>query len=217
MASKRLVFCIGLIASAGACGGATSFQGPAARPIVGTLPPPPPPKPEPPKPTPRVEVRDNQIVIKDKIQFEVDKASIKAESNSLLDEIVATFKSNPQIKKVSIDGHASSEGSAVFNKKLSDDRAKAVMAYLVAHGVEAARVTAQGFGSERPIADNATEDGREKNRRVEFNILEQEVTKSKVEVDPTTGKEKIVESTTSVVTSPEAPAPDAHKTEGGSK
>jgi outer membrane protein OmpA-like peptidoglycan-associated protein len=186
-----------------ACGGTTAFQGTTPQAIVGTLPAPPPAKPEPPPPPPpRVEVRDNQIVIHEKIQFDLDKATIKLESSSLLDEIVATFQKNTQIKKVEIDGHASSDGNAAFNQKLSDERAKAVMAYLVAHGVDKARVTAKGWGATKPIADNATEDGRENNRRVEFNILDQVVTKNKVEIDPTTGKEKVVESSTSDVTSP---------------
>jgi outer membrane protein OmpA-like peptidoglycan-associated protein len=188
---------IGLLLFAAACGGSTAFQGSSTAPIVGSLPPP--PKSEPPPPPPRVVVRDNQIVISEKIQFDFDKATIKSESDSLLNEIVATFASHPQIKRVSIDGFASNEGNAAFNKKLSDDRAKAVMAYLVAHGVDQSRLTARGWGIEHPIADNATEEGREKNRRVEFNIIEQEVTKSRVEIDQKTGHEKAVESSTSDV------------------
>ena len=161
-----------------------------------------------------MEIRNNQIVISEKIQFDLDKATIKPAPNSLLDEIVATFKKNPQIKRVSINGVASSEGGAAFNKRLSDNRAKAVMAYLVGHGVEQGRVTAKGWGTEKPIADNSTEEGREKNRRVEFNILEQEVTKQKAEIDPATGKEKVVESSTSDVKVPETPAAP---TKGASK
>jgi outer membrane protein OmpA-like peptidoglycan-associated protein len=194
-----------------ACGGSTAFQGSASQAIVGTPPPPPVVKADPPPPPPRVEVHDNQIVISEKIQFDDAKATIKPESNSLLDEIVASFQKNAQIKKVSIDGFASSEGDATFNKKLSDDRAKAVMAYLVAHGVDKGRVTAKGYGADKPIADNSTEDGREKNRRVEFNIVEQEVTKQKVEIDPKTGKEKVVESTTTDLKAPE-PEPAAMST-----
>lgn len=191
-----------------ACAGTTVFEGAAAQPVMGTLPPPPPPvvKATPPPP-PRVEVRDNQIAISEKIQFDVDKATIKPESNSLLDEVAATFKSHPQIKKVSIDGFASNEGSADFNRRLSDERAKAVMAYLISHGVEKERLSAKGWGSDKPIADNTTEDGREKNRRVEFNIVEQEVTKQKVEIDPTTGKEKVVETSTADVKAPDETKP----------
>jgi len=195
-----------------ACGGGTTvFQGAGAIAIVGTPPAPPPPPPkkeEPPAPPPRVEIRDNKIDFKEKIQFEEAKAVIKPESFSLLDDIVKVIKENPQIKKLAIEGHASAEGDAKKNLKLSDDRAKAVMKYCVDHGIEAPRLTAKGFGVTKPIADNATEEGREKNRRVEFNITEQDVTKKKIEIDPKTGKEKVIGETKQTLKDkePEAPA-----------
>lgn len=128
----------------------------------------------------------------------------------MLDEVVALINKNPQLKKISIDGHASAEGTAAANKKLSDERAKSVMAYLVGHGVQQERLSATGWGIEKPIADNATEEGREKNRRVEFNIIEQDVTQRKVELDPVTGKErKVLDSSTQVVKSPEPTPPAA--------
>lgn len=198
------------------CGGVTIFRGAASMSIVGSLPPPPPPKEE--APPPRVEVRDNKIAISEKIQFDFNKATIKPESNSLLDEIVTVIKKNPQIKKIAIDGHASAEGIAIFNKKLSDERAKSVMAYLTSHGIEVERLSAHGWGSEKPIAENTTEEGREKNRRVEFNIVEQDVTQRKVELDPATGKEKrVLETSTQSIKSPEppspSPAPESAKTQ----
>jgi OOP family OmpA-OmpF porin len=196
-----------LLPSSG-CGGVTEFRGTATQSIVGTLPPPPPPPPKVEAPPPRVEVRDNKIEIHEKIQFDHNKATIKPESHGLLDEVVEVIKKNPHIKKISIDGHASAEGNAAANKKLSDDRAKSVMAYLVGKGIAAAQLSAHGWGSEKPIADNGTEEGREKNRRVEFNIVEQDVTKRKVELDPVTGKEnKVLESSTQAVTTPEPAAP----------
>lgn len=178
-----------------ACGGQSAFSGNinvAGDPPPIPAPPPPPPKEEP-KPAPRVEVRDNKIQINEKIQFELAKAIIKAESNSLLDEIVQVIKDNAHIKKIAIEGHASSDGNDAFNLRLSDDRSKAVMKYLTDHGIDAARLTAKGFGETKPIGDNETEEGRELNRRVEFNIVEQEVTKKKVSIDPKTGKETVVE------------------------
>ncbi len=191
------------------CGGVTTFRGDSAFSITGT-PPPPPPAPKVEAPPPRVEVRDNQIAISEKIQFDLNKATIKPESHSLLDEIVKVIKENPQIKKISIDGHASAEGNAAMNKKLSDDRAKSVMAYLVGHGIDQARLSAKGWGIEKPIADNNTEEGREKNRRVEFNIVEQDVTKRKVEIDPVTGKEKkVLESSTQSVKAEEPAAQES--------
>ena len=89
--------------------------------------------------------------------------------------------------------------------KLSDERAKSVRKYLVDHGVEADRLIAKGFGITKPLAPNDTEEGREKNRRVEFNIMEQDVTKRKVEIDPATGKEKVIEETKTTVSKPVAP------------
>jgi len=177
-----------------ACGGQMPFSGRIE--VAGDPPPlpppPPPPKVEKPKPPSRVEVRDNKIEIREKIQFEQAKAAIKTESHDLLNEIVKVIQENPHIKKIAIEGHASSDGNKAFNKKLSDDRAKSVRKYLVEHGIPEAALTAKGFGDEKPIADNETEEGREQNRRVEFNIVEQEVTKKKVEIDAS-GKEKVLE------------------------
>jgi OOP family OmpA-OmpF porin len=177
------------------CGGTMAFQGQSALTIVGNppAPAPPPPVEEPPAPPPRVEVRDDRIEIREKIQFEYAKANILAESHDLLNEITDVIQKNPHIKKISIEGHASSEGNPDFNRRLSDDRAKAVMAYLAEKGIDKGRLTAKGYGADKPIANNETEDGREKNRRVEFNIVEQDITQKKVEVDPATGKEKVVE------------------------
>ena len=178
-----------------ACGGTIAFQGQNSIGVVGTPPAPPPPPPppeEPPAPPARVEVRDNKIEIKEKIQFEYNKAVILPASFGLLDEIKDVITKNAHIKKIAIEGHASSEGDAKHNLKLSDERAKSVMKYLVDKGVDAGRLTAKGFGVTRPIADNATEEGKEKNRRVEFLIVEQDITQKKVEVDQS-GQEKVIE------------------------
>jgi outer membrane protein OmpA-like peptidoglycan-associated protein len=201
-----------------ACGGTIAFNGENPIGIVGTPPapppPPPPPKEEPPPPPARVEVRDNKIQIKEKIQFEYNKAVILPASFGLLDEIVDVIKKNSHLKKIAIEGHASSEGDAKHNLKLSDDRAKSVMKYLVDKGVDAGRLTAKGFGSQRPIADNATDEGKEKNRRVEFLIIEQDITQKKVEVDHT-GKEKVLEEnkTTEKKDEPAPSTDDKKKTE----
>ena len=158
--------------------------------------PPPPPAPTPP---PRVEVRDNKIAISEKIQFAHDEATIMAVSFGLLDEIVAVIEKNPHIKKIQIEGHASSEGGVRHNQKLSEARARSVMKYLTEHGIAQDTLIAKGFGVDKPIADNATEPGREQNRRVEFNIIEQDVTKRRVEIDPRTGREKVLEQNVSHV------------------
>ncbi|MGB0680809.1 MAG: OmpA family protein [Polyangiales bacterium] len=158
----------------------------------------PPPPPEPAPAQPRVEVVDNKIVIHEKIQFEFNKAIIREESFSLLQEIAQTIKNNPQIKKIRIEGHASSEGSDDYNLKLSTERAAAVLTHLVEKtGIDNAKLVSEGYGETKPIASNNNEVGREKNRRVEFTILEQDVTTERYEVDPNTGEKKLVEKQTS--------------------
>jgi outer membrane protein OmpA-like peptidoglycan-associated protein len=72
-----------------------------------------------------------------------------------------------------VEGHTDSSGAAGHNKELSQKRAESVRAFLVKEGVSGKRLVAKGFGPDKPIADNATDEGKEKNRRVEFNILKQ--------------------------------------------
>jgi outer membrane protein OmpA-like peptidoglycan-associated protein len=190
----------GLVAfAATACGGVITFQDEAAIAIMGTPPPPPPPEPEPVQPK-RVELRDNKIVINEKIQFAYNDAKILEVSHSLLDEVAKVIKENPHVKKIAIEGHASSEGADEHNLKLSDRRAKSVKAYLVDQGgIPATKLTAEGFGEKRLLVSEDGLEGpeleaaREKNRRVEFNVVEQDVTQKKVEIDPDTGKEKVLE------------------------
>jgi OOP family OmpA-OmpF porin len=167
------------------CGGVTTFHSAAPISIAGT------PLPLPAAP-PRVEVRNNEIIIHEKVQFDFDKATIKPVSNSLLDEVVAVIQKNPQIKRLEVQGHASSEGDADHNMKLSDARANAVMKYLLSKGVTKERMTSKGYGITKPLADNGTEEGREQNRRVQFVILDQEVVEKKVEID-SSGKERVLE------------------------
>lgn len=161
------------------CKSATPFSGETVIGLAQPKPPPPPPAPppEPPPPPPeapkRVEVKADRIVINEKIQFEVNKATIRPESDSLLDEIAKTIKEHAEIKKVRVEGHASKDGSAALNLTLSDNRAKAVVAALVKRGVAGGVLEPKGFGDKQPIADNDTPEGREKNRRVEFVIVEQ--------------------------------------------
>lgn len=182
--------------SLAACSGSLAFSDTAPLVVMGTPPPPPEPPPPPPPPPPpepkRVEVTQDQIVIHEKIQFETDKAVIKPESFGLLDEITAAVRDTPQIKKLSIEGHTDSTGSDKYNRKLSDQRAASVKAYLVEHGIDAGRLVSKGWGESKPIGDNATEDGREQNRRVEFIILEQDKIKKTYEIDPQTGEKREV-------------------------
>ena len=172
--ATRLLALSSFALGAVACGGTIDFKDKSALTIEGKGPAKPKPKEEKKK---RVEVKADKIEITEKIQFAKAKAEILSASNELLDEIVATVKENPQIQKIAIEGHTSSEGSADFNRKLSQDRAQAVLDYLVSHGIDKGRLEAKGYGPDNPIAGNDTEEDREKNRRVEFNIKKQAAAK----------------------------------------
>jgi outer membrane protein OmpA-like peptidoglycan-associated protein len=172
---KARLFIAGLLATMVASGCAPQvFGDDTGIAILGSAPPPvAAPEPEPQK---RVEVRENKIVINEKVQFELDSDKILPVSHDLLNEVAKVIKDNPQIKAIEVEGHASAEGSDDHNQKLSDRRAKAVMKYLTkTAGTPKAMLTSKGYGETRPIADNETEDGREKNRRVEFTITQQDV------------------------------------------
>jgi OOP family OmpA-OmpF porin len=183
-----------------ACSKPVAFQGDRILQVTGPAAAPPVAQPESP---PRVEVRDNKIAISEKIQFAYDKADILPASFGLLDEVASVITKHPHIKRIRIEGHASADGEATHNMKLSEARASSVMAYLVKKGVSKALLVSRGFGITKPIADNATEDGREKNRRVEFNIIEQDVTMKKVEIDKS-GKEKVLEESKQTIKSPDS-------------
>ena len=120
----------------------------------------------------RVVVEQKQIVILEKVFFDLDSAVIQARSFPVLDEVARVLRENPQIKKVEIAGHTDNQGSAVRNRRLGQSRAEAVRDYLVGKGVAADRLLPKGYGSDRLIDLARTEDAHAKNRRVEFLILE---------------------------------------------
>lgn len=159
-----------------ACASYTDYKGDSL--VMGFKPPPPPPPPvtasapppEPEKPK-RVEVKGDKVEIHEKIQFDDGKATIRPASDGLLDEIAAAIKTIEPKRKVRVEGHSSAEGDKAKNQKLSEARSKSVVDALVKRGVPADQLVSKGFGSSQPIADNATEEGREANRRVDFIIL----------------------------------------------
>jgi outer membrane protein OmpA-like peptidoglycan-associated protein len=101
------------------------------------------------------------------ILFDVDSATIRPESKPVLDEVVASLAAQPGWQ-LTIEGHTDSTGSAEHNRVLSQQRADAVKAYLVAAGIDPTRLQTAGFGASQPVADNSTELGRSQNRRVEL-------------------------------------------------
>lgn len=104
------------------------------------------------------------------IFFETGKAELKTESYSELNRVIDFLQKNPNVK-IELSGHTDNVGNADFNKSLSQKRADAVMAYLVSKGIDPSRLVAKGYGMEKPVADNATDEGKAMNRRVEFTIL----------------------------------------------
>lgn len=127
----------------------------------------------PPAPEPRVVLTESSIKINEKVQFAIDSDDLLPESHSLLNEVAAVLKKNPQIELVRVEGHTDNTGKRDYNMRLSMMRAASVRAYLVNQGISPERLVPKGFGPQRPIASNDTEAGRDKNRRVEFNILKQ--------------------------------------------
>jgi outer membrane protein OmpA-like peptidoglycan-associated protein len=109
--------------------------------------------------------RDGHIALY--INFDTGKATIRPESKPIIIQIVEMLKANAGLA-VSVEGHTDNVGSPKSNQTLSDERAKTVAAAIVAQGIDAKRLSALGHGQDKPVADNKTEEGRAKNRRVEL-------------------------------------------------
>jgi OOP family OmpA-OmpF porin len=155
--------------------------GQAAPEVAIKTPPPPPPEPEPvkapepePEPTPpppKATLAGEKIDLSETVQFETDSAVLVDRSKQLLDDVARELSEHPEVKRVVIEGHTDAVASKRHNMKLSQDRVASVKAYLLSKGVEAKRLTTKAFGETKPIASNKTEEGRAKNRRVDFKVL----------------------------------------------
>lgn len=115
-----------------------------------------------------------EIQILKRVEFATGSAVLLPQSFPILDEVLALLNANQDIKKVGIEGHTDNRGGRDMNMRLSQSRAESVMKYLVDKGIISGRLTAKGHGYDRPIDTNDTADGRQRNRRVEFHILEQD-------------------------------------------
>lgn len=101
------------------------------------------------------------------IHFDTGKATIQPDSENILSEIAKLLQQNADLK-LRVEGHTDTQGSAAANQILSEKRAQAVVVWLTTHNVPAGRLSAKGLGQTQPVADNSSEDGRAKNRRVEL-------------------------------------------------
>lgn len=112
----------------------------------------------------------NSIVLRN-IFFDSDKATIRNESNGELERLVKLLRENPSIK-IELASHTDSDGGLEYNDKLSNTRSSSVVDYLIGKGIPSTRLVARGYGETKPIAANDNKDGKQKNRRTEFKILE---------------------------------------------
>jgi outer membrane protein OmpA-like peptidoglycan-associated protein len=101
------------------------------------------------------------------INFDTGKATIKPESEKVLSEVLKLVRENAGLR-LRIEGHTDNVGAAAANRKLSEERANAVRAWLIQKGASAAALSAAGFGDSKPVAENSSDDGRARNRRVEL-------------------------------------------------
>jgi len=126
----------------------------SAAPTSATPPPPTPPDPQ-------------QTIVLSDIYFDTNSATLKLDSGAALENVIQSLKANPSLH-VEMQGHTDNSGSTDHNLKLSRERTASVMQWLTSHGIAAERLTSEGYGASKPIADNGTIEGRAKNRRVEF-------------------------------------------------
>jgi outer membrane protein OmpA-like peptidoglycan-associated protein len=118
-----------------------------------------------------VRITDTQIEIDERILFQTGKAVIMNESYGILGSVAQVMRDYEDFK-ISVDGHTDNVGSSSYNQRLSQKRAEAVRRHLIEkENISTSRLKARGFGESKPIGDNETESGREKNRRVEFNLI----------------------------------------------
>ena len=115
---------------------------------------------------------EEKIVITQKIHFEFAKANIRPVSYPIVDDVAYLLQRNPQIRLVRVEGHTDWIGGDAANQTLSERRANAVRDYLVAKGIEPDRLVAVGYGETRPVADNNSVEGRARNRRTEFTVVQ---------------------------------------------
>ncbi|MDX5320636.1 MAG: OmpA family protein [Bacteroidota bacterium] len=116
------------------------------------------------------KLKVDEHVVLNNVFFDVDKYDLKSESRVELDKLVDFMNANPSLK-IEIGGHTDNTGNPGANQKLSEDRARSVYAYLVEKGINANRLRFKGYGANKPIATNDSEEGRKKNRRTEYRII----------------------------------------------
>lgn len=121
---------------------------------------------------PNVSVTAREVKLGTQIHFVTNSASISPDSQALLQEIASVLSQHSEIRRLEIQGHTDDTGGAAYNKRLSQDRAEAVRSALVGLGVEASRLSAVGYGADKPLVPNSGDANRARNRRVQLIILD---------------------------------------------
>ena len=122
----------------------------------------------------RAGLRGNELIALDPVLFDSSQAIMKPLSFKILDEVAKVMSEHPELTKIEIVGHTDGDGDDAANQKLSEERAAAVLKYLLGKGIAAARLTSVGLGETRPLGPNVTEEQRALNRRVVFVVLEEQ-------------------------------------------
>lgn len=142
--------------------------------LTVAIPPPPPvdTTTAPPKPKTETQIKLDALLAGKTIEFKSNSAVIDAASYTLLDEIAGILNQKPS-SVIEIAGHTDATGDAGYNLALSKNRATAVRQYLVGKNIDGARLKTAGYGATKPLGNNQNESGKQQNRRVEFNVLEE--------------------------------------------
>lgn len=115
-------------------------------------------------------ITGGESIVLNNIFFEVNKADLKTESKAELDKLYAFLKNNKEVR-LEIGGHTDNTGLKDANQKLSENRAKEVVNYLIQKGIDPARLVAKGYGDTKPVAPNTTAENKALNRRTEMKVL----------------------------------------------
>lgn len=150
------------------------------------------------------EAKAGDTIVLEGVNFETASSRLTVNAKTILDDVARQLNSRPDVK-VEIGGHTDSRGSDSYNRSLSERRAQSVVAYLTEHGVDASRLSAKGYGKAGPVDTNDTDEGRERNRRVELKVLDS----GPVTADTTAPTDNEPGATAPDTTTPDAATPSA--------
>ncbi|HVJ17174.1 MAG TPA: OmpA family protein [Polyangiaceae bacterium] len=138
---------------------------------------------------PAARIEKGQIKIIERVEFKTASAELTKESEPILQAVYDVISQHPEFTMLAVEGHTDNKGNDAYNKGLSQRRAQSVVNWLVKKGIARGRLNPQGFGEERPIETNDTDEGRQNNRRVEFHIRQVDGKAVDAEGKPTTAAE----------------------------